>query len=64
MVCICISGGAMKRDSIVTGLLIVFVIGCLVAGALANWHTREPHLSAMGAFHCDPDGRLPCDGVR
>lgn len=50
-------------DGIVTGLLIVFVLAALVAGALANWHTPERHIPAMGSFHCDPAGRLPCDGV-
>lgn len=35
----------MKRD-IWTGLLIVFVLAALIAGALACWHTPEPHVPA------------------
>jgi len=43
---------------IFTGLLIVFVLVALVAGALACWHTSEPHVSPYY-----PEAIAPIRGV-
>lgn len=50
--------------SVLIGLVIVALLVALVAIALWRLHTPEPHIRAMGLFHCDASLRLPCDGAR